>query len=95
MSLVDVRLVVSRWHQVFSANRSFRTTVSLFSAVCFVSDLRESLGLCFLSSRVTVRAGSFGSCGKFNVECLVLVSVVVCLLNCYHFVIFVHSDLSL
>ena len=45
---------------------------------------------------MTVRAGSlFGSCEKFNVESLVLVSVVVCLLNCFHFVIFVHSDLSL
>ena len=54
------------------------------------------MGLCFLSSRVTVRAGSlFGSCGKFNVECLVVVSVVVCLLNRFHFVILVHSDLSL
>jgi hypothetical protein len=61
-----------------------------------VSDVRETLGLCFLLSRVTVRAGLlFGSCGKFNVECLVLVSVVVCLLNCFHFVIFVHLDLSL
>jgi hypothetical protein len=73
-----------------------RTTVSLFSAEYFVSDVRETLGLCLLSSRVTVRAGSlFGSCEKLNIECLVLVSVVVCLLSCFHFVILVHSDLSL
>ena len=59
-------------------------------------DLRETLGLCFISSCVTVRAGSlFGSYGKFNVEYLVLVSLVVCLLIFFHFVILVHSDLSL
>ena len=34
---------------------------------CFVSDLRDTLGLCFLSPRVTVHAGSlFGSCGKIH-----------------------------
>ena len=40
---------------------------------------------------MTVRAGSlFSSCGSFNVECLVVVPAVVCLLNCFHFVILVH-----
>jgi hypothetical protein len=60
-----------------------------------VSDLRETVDLCLLSSRVTVRARSlFGICGRFNVKCLVVLPVVVCLLNCFHFVIFVFSDLS-
>ena len=60
-----------------------RTTVSLFSAECSLSELRETLGLCFLSSRMTILADSlFGSCGKFDVEYLVLVSVVVCLFVC-------------
>jgi len=32
---------------------------------------------------------------KFNVDRLVLVSLVICLLNFFHFVIFIHSDLTL
>jgi hypothetical protein len=67
--------------------------VSLFSAESFcIGSTGECWSVflivsCDISCWIVVR-----ELWKIHVECLVLVSVVICSLNCVHFFIFVHSD---